>query len=89
MKSRQQGYLTLIHEIVGTEKFFYKDVGGALKKKFGVNGAIMRKLVEDKVVRIVSKTHKRKNGQVMPQYRLTNLGVEIVQGIRQRAGRYG
>lgn len=89
MMSRQQGYLTLMYEIVGTEKFFYKDVGGALKKKFGVNGAIMRKLVEDKVVRIVSKTHKRKNGQVMPQYKLTNLGIEIVKGIRKRAGRYG
>lgn len=89
MKSRQQAYLKLMYEIVGTGAFFYKDVGSALKKKYGVNGAIMRKLVEDKVVRIVSKTHKRKNGQVMPQYRITNIGVEIVKGIRQRAGRYG
>jgi len=89
MKSRQQAYLTLMYEIAGTGTFFYKDVGAALKKRHGVNGAIMRKLVEDKVVRIVSKTHKRKNGQVMPQYRITNLGIEIVKGIRQRAGRYG
>jgi hypothetical protein len=89
MKHRQHNYLTMIHEIAGKKPFFYKDVGGSLKLKYGVNGAIMRKLVEDKVVKIVSKKHKRKNGQVMPQYQITNLGVEIVQGIRHRAGRYG
>jgi Tfp pilus assembly ATPase PilU len=89
MKHRQHNYLTTMYEIAGRKRFFYKDVGPALKLKYGVNGAIMRKLVEDKVVKIVSKTHKRKNGQVMPQYQITNIGVEIVNGIRHRAGRYG
>jgi len=89
VKHRQQQYLAMIYEIAAKRPFFYKDVGGALKLKYGVNGAIMRKLVEDKVVKIVSKKHKRKNGQVMPQYQITLLGEDIVNGVRHRAGRYG
>lgn len=89
MKHRQQTYLQTIHEIVGVNPFFYSDVGGPLKFKYGVNGAIMRKLVADKVVKIVSKKHKRPNGQIMPQYKITLLGVDIVTGVRKRAGRYG
>ena len=81
--------MILIYETVANKPFFYEDVGTVLKTKYGVNGAIMRKLVSDKVVKVVNRTHKRTNGQIKPQYKLTLLGIEIIKGNRQRAGRYG
>lgn len=89
MRDKHLKYLVCIYEAVGKQPFFYSDVAGVLMTEHKANGAVMRKFVKDKIVRVVSTDTTRRNGQAKPKYRLTQVGLEIARGERSRSGRCG
>jgi hypothetical protein len=84
MKYRHWQILDCMYSMVGENSFFYSDVGEILRCNYGINGAIMRKFVKDKIVRVVSTAAHHKNGDVKPKYRITPLGVTLVFNGRDR-----